>query len=370
MSFEITYSQDTETDQRSRIFRQLDILLGFSVRTRLRLYSKLAVKLRQNAPFERTLLKQAIWREKRGAYSTARILREVVRRMRANSMSFPQACRPFIPNDEYMQLAAGEKSNDLPGAFDLICDTKTRMKRITKVLRGVSWTPLGYMAINFGFIVMLAGNVLPALATMAKENGTDSNALSILIMISRYATLPIGLILLAVLIASIILVIYSLPRLTGRVRVWLEWVPPYSTYRNVQGYLWICGYLSYLKTGVREEAALEAQIEHASPWLAERLQAVLVLMIKKSKSLPEALAESGYSFPSPDIIEDIDETWGGRADYERLLSVSKQWIDDLEEITIAQSNALKYFLTIFTLLLSGGLLILGNMAATEMKPPG
>lgn len=370
MGFEITYSSGREVHRRNRVSRQVDVFLGFSLRTRLRIYSKLAIKLRQDAPFERTLLKQAVWREKRGAYSTARVLREIVRRMSADSMSFPEACRPFVPNDEYMQLAAGEKSNDLPGAFDLICDTKTRMKRLTKAVRNVSWTPLGYMAINFAFIGMLAGNVLPALAAMAKENGTQSGSLETLLLISRFATPLTGVVLLFLIIASIFGVIYSLPRMTGRVRVWLEWVPPYSTYRNVQGYLWICGYLSYLKTGIREEQALEAQIEHASPWLAERLRGILSLMIRKSRSLPEALSETGFNFPSPDIIEDIDETWGGRSDCDRLLSVSKQWIDDLEEITLAQATAIRLFLTVFTLLVSGGLLMLGNLAATEMRPPG
>lgn len=370
MGFEITYSSGREVHRRNRVARQMDVFLGFSLRTRLRIYSKLAIKLRQNAPFERTLLKQAVWREKRGAYSTARVLREIVRRMSADSMSFPEACRPFVPNDEYMQLAAGEKSNDLPDAFDLICDTKTRVQRLTKAVRNVSWAPLGYMVINFVFISILAGNVLPTLAKLANENGTKSSSLEMLLLISEYATPMTGIVLLFLIIASVIGVIYSLSRMTGRVRRWLEWIPPYSTYRNVQGYFWICGFLAYLKTGIREERALEAQIEHASPWLAERLRGIQMLMIRKSHSLPEALSETGFNFPCPDIIEDIDETWGGITDCDRLLSVSKQWIDDIEEVTLAQANAIRLLLTILTLIVSGGLLVLGNLAGSEMKPPG
>ncbi|MBO1326271.1 hypothetical protein K2X14_14225 [Acetobacter sp. TBRC 12305] len=361
-----THAHDTPTG--SKFSQWIDRNVGFSQRTRLKVYAKLAVKIEQGEPIERTLLREAARRAKRRQPATARVLRQIEERIRAEALALPFAIRPFVPADEFLMLRAGDQASDLPGALRRICDTKERTQRIMAAVRKISGAPLGYIAINIGFIAYLAAKVFPSLQTLSEQNHTQSVSLRTMILISHYATVPVAILGLVLLVLMIALVIYSLPRLTGRARLYLEYLPPWSTYRDVQAYLWITGFISYLMIGTPDTEALKIQMYEASPWLRERLSKFESLMIRESLPLPAAMEEAGFRFPSADIIDDIDESWGGEADYERILSLSKSWIVDIEERAVEQATAIKILATTITILISGYILVLGTSIGTEMQP--
>jgi type II secretory pathway component PulF len=371
MTLHIAYSDAQGAAGEQWGFRAwLDLTFGFSQPTRLRVYSKLAAKIRQDVSVERTLRREVEKRLKRRQRATARVLEQIEARMTIDAMSFPVAIRPFVPPDEYLMLLAGDKARDLPAAMERICDVKERVARILRVVKSVSMAPLGYMTINIGFVSYLAANVLPSLSRLSDESKTSSDSLAVMIWISRYATVTTGVVVLLLIILLLGAIIYSLPRMTGTARLWLECLPPWSTYRDIQAYLWTCSFISYLVIGVPDTEALGTQADQASPWLRERLDAIRNLMLQHSASLPGALDRAGFNFPSAEIVDDIDESWGGRDDYDRLLKQSHTWISDLEERTIAQATALKIVLTTITILLCGYMLALGNSVGTEMQPPG
>ncbi|MDR5726928.1 MAG: hypothetical protein RB191_05615, partial [Terriglobia bacterium] len=199
-----------------------------------------------------------------------------------------------------------------------------------------------------GFMYFMGEGVLPVFEGLVPKARADSLVRSLYDM-GAFATgwgLPAFLLVLALMIT---LVIWSLPRWTGSLRILAEKIFPWSFYRDMQGYLWLMGYSSLLGAGTPEIGALGTQLTAATPWLAEKLRAISYHM-KGGLKLPAALrqatpgdTEEGsaprassaihFHFPSLEIIEDI-ESLHGFADFpDRIERVADQWSEDIMERT-------------------------------------
>lgn len=370
MVLHISYAQDSaaESDQ-SRVAIWFDLWLGFSLAKRVELYKDMADKLRQGEREEYFLSMRADLAEKYANFWEARILRRIERTMREDAVAFSMAVQSYVPEDEYTMLLSGENSDDLPGALDLICDTRTRVGRMTKAFRKALVEPAGYVAMTTGFLAVASKFVLPNLMRTQEESGSPSTALNIMAWMSQIGTVPgVGLI---VLLLSLLFfgIRWSLPRQTGKLRVFLEYMPPWSIYRNIQGYLWICGFLALMKIGVADFDALENQADETrSLWLRERLTGIRELMVRQSMSLPVAMQISGFRFPSPAIIREIEDKWGSDGDYDLLLERSRAWADQIEATTALQIRIIRTGLTCSTMLIVALLMLLEILIGQDMVP--
>ncbi|EBP7214785.1 type II secretion system F family protein, partial [Salmonella enterica] len=96
-------------------------------------------------------------------------------------------------------------------------------------------------------------------------------------------------------------VYWSFGNLTSRARLFMDALPPWSVYREVQGATFLLNFAALSRAQVKNEDALSQLSLHGSPWLRQRLNAASRLM-KSGNSLGQALADSGYRFPSRDAI--------------------------------------------------------------------
>ncbi|EBW7589778.1 general secretion pathway protein GspF [Salmonella enterica subsp. salamae serovar Sofia] len=96
-------------------------------------------------------------------------------------------------------------------------------------------------------------------------------------------------------------VYWSFGNLTSRARRFLDTLPPWSVYREIQGATFLLNFAALSRAQVKNEDALSQLSLHGSPWLRQRLNAANRLM-KSGNSLGQSLAESGYLFPSRDAI--------------------------------------------------------------------
>ncbi|MDJ3765392.1 type II secretion system F family protein [Salmonella enterica] len=96
-------------------------------------------------------------------------------------------------------------------------------------------------------------------------------------------------------------VYWSFGNLTSRARLFLDTLPPWSVYREIQGATFLLNFAALSRAQVKNEDALSQLSLHGSPWLRQRLNAANRLM-KSGNSLGQSLAESGYRFPSRDAI--------------------------------------------------------------------
>ncbi|MFT8990656.1 type II secretion system F family protein [Gluconobacter sp. NFX36] len=372
MSLRIVYTSAAAEKPRltQDLAQWMDIHVAFTWRTRARLYRMIAIRLRQKSELERIMLLYIRQQERRKKTSVPRILNKVLHRMAAQGMSFAEALRPFIPHDEYMMILSGEKGDDIASAMDLLCDIKTRVGRIMRAARSAIGQPLMYVGIIFAFLYTIAKMVIPSLLMNGGMKMKASTSQDMLVFASSLATGLNGVLILSGLVGALILLWLSLTKLTGPLRVFLERAAPWSIYRNIQGYIWISSFIALVRAGMTDTEALTHQMQVATPWLRERLEAILDRLGPRGMSLPEAMEDSGFAFPSPEVIDDIEASWGGAGAYDRLLQSSRAWADEIEFTTLEQAAAAKGFANAMMMLIAGALIVASNNIGSGMSDIG
>ena len=124
-----------------------------------------------------------------------------------------------------------------------------------------------------------------------------------LITTSRWA-LDYGWILPIIVIGIIAAIIYSLPRLTGSLRNFLDYLPPWSIYKVVVGSTMILAITAMVKSKFKLLDSLQMCREEASPWLQERIDAGID-GVQEGYNLGVALREAGHHFPDDRVIGDL-----------------------------------------------------------------
>lgn len=368
MSLKIVYTSaaDPRPGVTADFTEWLDIHMSFRWKTRARLYRMISVRMRQKSSVDRILRMYARQLRRRRRTSVPRILERVLSRMTDKGLPFAEALRPYVPEDEYMMILSGEKAGDIASAMDLMCDIKTRTGRIMRAARSAAMQPLMYIAVIFIYLYAMAKMVIPTLLHGVGGKTTQSTSQEVLVFAASLATGANAVLILGALLLVITAIWLSLTKLTGPLRVILERFPPWSIYRNIHGYIWISSFIALVRAGMTDTDALAHQMHGASPWLGERLAAILARLGPKGMSLPEAMEDSGFAFPSPEVIDDIEASWGGTGAYERLLDSSRMWADEIEYATLAQAAAIKSIATTIMMLLAGAIIVASNNIGSDM----
>jgi len=324
---------------------RLGARIDFRWKRRAGLYAMMVPRLREKNGLtpERLFAKYAQRLRRTYRKATARIVERVLYEMTDEGRRLAASLRPVIPRDEYAIIHAGEVGGDIATALELLLDLRARTRRIVKATLRLYGTILVYAGLIFGTLYIMANYAIRPLEAFAKMSGGAPSSSQIWLMAATAWISGWGPTIVASLFALFVaLTIASLTRLTGPVRVKLERFPPWSTYRAIQGYVWLATYIILVRAGRPETQVLEEQAERASPWLRERLSAIAELMGLHAKLFPVALEESGFHFPSPDMIDDIGNAWGGDDDaYERLLRSSRTWADEIEESALWRAETMK-----------------------------
>jgi len=292
-----------------------------------------------------------------------------------NGFTLDEALKPWIPYNEYGVLVSGVAANALAASLTRLLTTQERTRALIGQIRSAFSLPAGNLSVAFAFMYFIGKSILPVVQSLVSKDRADSLVRG-LYTLGAFATgwgLPTALVLSA---AFITLIIWSLPRWTGLLRVRFEKVFPWSFYRDTQGFLWLMGYSSLLAAGTKELTALGTQLTAATPWLAERLRAIRSLM-QGGLLLPVALkvaapagkgetpASSGltFDFPSRDMVDDI-ESLHGFADFpERIERVAEQWSDEM----IARTHLITKILGLAANLVTYSLIIYIIYACNDLQ---
>ena len=286
--------------------------------------------------------------ERRGKKRAANVLRDIVRRI-MDGQSLSQSLASWSAAEELLIIASGDQSGDLPKALTLAVDANERTARIRRMIVGELTAPAVYVISLWAMLYVVGAHVVPQLAVLLPPDKWSGTAYLLYLM----GVMSTGWQAVLTPVAAIALVgaaFWSLPRWTGKGRIAAEHVAPWSVYRDLQGYTWLLSFTALLRAGMDNVSVLKRQRQHASPWLAQRLDAARRHM-ENGWNLGEALAgrrirketaasaapsgarhpaTGGFGFPNPDMIDDI----AAFVDYpdfpEKITVVAAAWADRLE----------------------------------------
>ena len=257
------------------------------------------------------------------------------------------ALEPFVPQAESLLLISGERAGDLSLMLrNAASVVRARADMIGAVI-AETMTPLVLLLSAVGYVVFYAISVVPKLVLPSMKPDNWEPAAKALVYTSK-VLVSHGWIALPIVAAFIALIIYSIPRLTGRVRLYLDYLPPYSIYRVVVGSSVILSLAAMLKSGYKLLDALELIRESANPWLTERIDG-MIAGIRQGFSAGVALRMAGHNFPDARVIGDII-IFSQSSNFDQAMSrVADDLLENSVKRVVAISAALKYvaYFTLF-----------------------
>lgn len=285
-----------------RAYRVFIARLHFDAPVRKRTWRKLAAQLRYDVSLEYSLV---VMRDRYVVRKSALVgvFDGILNGLR-QGYSLDVALTEFVPSEEIMLIRGGYLSGRLSESLDLCAELIEARQGITGALVGAVTYPLMLLAMLIVVLVVLALHVMPTFALIA-DPASFTGAAAVLQSISSMVASPIGAVLLALVIGLTLLVLATLSSWTGKTRLWVEELPPWSIYRMVVGTMWLFSVATLLRADIPLVQILDDMLtRNIRPWLRERVEAIRE-QYTQGKTLGRVLVDTGLRFPDGEMVDDL-----------------------------------------------------------------
>lgn len=330
----------------------------FSTNDRMTLYEDLAFLLENNQKTEDAIA--GLQRTRRRKNDPVLLCLSDIRHALNRGRGLDAGLAGWVPPQETTILRAGRVAKDLRGA----------LLRAIEVVKGIGEMKTTAM-VNLTYPTMLLGGTfymmqmvhdrfLPRLEQLSPAEGWQGSlwwlgAITNFFVDNRY-------LLGAGLTAFSVWVIWSLPRLTGSVRRRvLDHLFPWSLYREVQGVSFLLNLSALLRASLRTDEALDMLSRNASPWMYERLTATR-RQVSRGKHLGQAMADSGYAFPSREAIDRLMLLTAGSGGEENIENFARMWL----KRSIGRIKRVCQYFQLAGMLATAGYLLLTFLATQDL----
>lgn len=317
--------------------------LHFDIPVRKRTWRKLSAQLKHDVSLEFALNSmQARYAAKKS--TLAKVFQFVLTRI-YQGFSLDTALQDLIPVEEQMLIRGGYLSGKLPESLQLCVEIIEARQSIVGALIAAIAYPLVLLTVFIVTLVIMSIHVMPALSTISNPDSWVG-AGAILYQISSTIASPWGVICLALLIILLLVILASLSLWTGKTRLWVENIPPWSIYRLVIGTLWLFSVATLLKADIKLSFILDDMLAtKLSPWLRERVEAIR-RQYSMGKNLGQVLADTGLQFPDAEMVDDL-VIYANLPDFHKHLhTMAGEWLRMGTERIQAQAKILNGVLLI------------------------
>lgn len=331
----------------------------FSTTDRMTLYEDLAFLLENNQKTEDAIA--GLQRTRRRKNDPVLLCLNDVRHALTRGRGLDAGLTGWVPAQETTILRAGRVAKDLRGALLRAIEVVKGIGEMkTTALVNLTY-PLMLLAGTYYMMQMVHERFLPRLEQLSPSAQWQGSlwwlgAITHFFVDNRY-------LLGAGLAAFAAWVIWSLPRLTGTVRRRvLDHLFPWGLYREVQGVSFLLNLSALLRASLRTEEALDMLSRNASPWMYERLTATR-RQVSRGKHLGQALADSGYTFPSREAIDRLMLLTAGPGGEENIENFARMWL----KRSIGRIKRVCQFFQIAGMLATAGYLLLTFLATQDLS---
>lgn len=262
-------------------------------------------------------------RGKKPGDAVAQILTECAENL-SGGFGLGASLSEWIPDQELSIIEscdiAGHAEDGFLNAIDIASGTG-RMRASVKSTVGITaYLILLSVTVVVLFCVMLVPVILQV-SPLSQWNGAQTAVYYFYLMLTDWWWL-----LLLISGGVITLVVLSLPRLTGRLRFFLDRFPPWSIYRRIHGAVFIMNVNAMDAAGIPMERAIASMKDSTrSAWLYERLEALERAIAAGEENLGQALDATGYEFPDERSIvklQSLFETKNSEGSLKRFAATS------------------------------------------------
>lgn len=246
---------------------------------------------------------------------------------RMDDRSFSQALIDTVPNSDVMILESAEQSNMLIDGLIFLSKAIIAGQKMRSALKTAIAGPAFLSIMFFALLVGFAYFLVPVLIQIMPPDTWPwiGRALYYVSQIITGYALWIAALILALSSAYA----YSLPRLTGKSRDWLDnHIPFYSIYRDFVGSIFLVSLASLMRAGVGLAESLNTLELHANPWLARHI-ALIHSRLDEDSAYPAKAFDTGIF--NRDLTDRVID-YGSRSKFHD--AIQKVGIASIDKITI------------------------------------
>lgn len=191
----------------------------------------------------------------------------------SNGKSLSATMEEWVPPSEIMVIRAGEKSGNLPNAFRNAVIITESSKKMVGALTSEMGYPIFLLIMLFGLIYMFSVNIVPKLTAVAAPENWPDVSYNLYLMASFVQT-KWWVVLMCMFLTGYF-VSWSLPRLVGGPRKYLDKIPPWSIYRTFQSSAFLVSVSAMLKTGIPIFEAIDDMKSMSKPYVKDHLDTII-----------------------------------------------------------------------------------------------
>jgi type II secretory pathway component PulF len=299
------------------------------------------------------------------------MLRHVMERMDEGE-PFHRAMSGYARDTEQLILSAMDTVRDYGGILRETSRSLTVAESIKAQYLKMATIPAIAVPAIAGILILLAVKLIPTLENSLPPEQWSGTA-AILRGIANFMLTPWAPVSLLVVLALSAVSLFSLPRWTGRVRVWAERLPPWNAYKSMVGAEWLIMLGGMLASGHKLVESLEHMQQSARPWLRERVDAILDLVHAGTK-FGVALHRCGYDFPSREVVRVLASSAELPNFDEILVRTGERWLQQSQKIIAARvarttSLAIIAVYLVIAIVIVGVLSMVSSIVGNTMSHP-
>lgn len=280
------------------------------------------------------------------------IITDVMDRLKGG-YTFGRALKPWIPQDEFMAIEAIEGSSDFAGNLKEFLFLSEKQKGIRGKIIGGLLYPAFLMGIVIGVIFYFGATVVPVLSGILPPERWAGMAY-VLYLLAIFATEYL-LWTVGTVVAVIPIIVFSLPRWSGKSRIWADKLPFYSTYRMYTGINFLTSIAALARSGMSITGAIERIRGNANPYVRMRVDRILRRMLD-GENFGSAMYRAGTGWPDVEMALNIKVFAETQDLSEHMSRMAKEWLVNSEHSVDANMAVLRYvamilmFATIMTII--------------------
>jgi type II secretory pathway component PulF len=273
----------------------------------------------------------------------------------ANGLNLGQCLTGYISNSESVLIETGANTGKLIHSLEYTADMIQQKIKIKKAIIGAAAYPT-ILLVMLIFIMILASNmVIPTLEEFVPPEFWTG--ISYLVSVTAKFIRDYTIIIFLSFSALVAFIIYTLPRWTGDLRTKFDRLPPWNFYRIWQGSSFLLAISSIMSAGIKlDEVSMGRLSKQASPYLKQRINSVVFFLIS-GENLGNALYRTGYEFPEPEIIDDLQIYAQLKGFDQNLRWIVKTWVDSLVEQVKIKMQVFNMIVLFFIAVVIGGLIL-------------
>lgn len=314
--------------------------LQFNSLVRLRLYEKIASFMRQGTPLHDVLILLGRQYEKHAPGDVrAKVMHEWSVSM-GSGQAFADTLSEWAPMSEVMLIKAGEKGGSLAEAFSNAVQATTAQRTMISTMKTKLSYPVLLLTVLFLLVFMFSTQVIPKLTEMMPPEQWPAMAHK-LYGLAHFVEHQWMFVLLT--IAGIVVALnWSMPRVTGDSRRWMDKVAPWSVYRSFQSSMFLIAISAMMRTGRPLSDSVEDMAAMANPYVAEHLSR---MQMHFKLGTPNGAAMNGGFFDTETGIE--LEIYGDTAEFSAAMDqIGRTAVDNSIE-SISKASALVNNIVLF-----------------------